>query len=81
MKVERVPQDVIIMVVSIGNGNNPTYYALLSDVVYSYRNDFIDFRFAKKNDTLRIQSLLRMAVEPKYLAEEVIIHPNHHLTR
>ena len=25
--------------------------------------------------------LLRMEMEPKYLAEEVIIHPNHHLTR
>ena len=24
--------------------------------------------------------LLRMVMEPKYLAEEVIIHPNHHLT-
>ena len=25
--------------------------------------------------------LLRMVMEPKYLATEVIIHPNHHLTR
>ena len=24
---------------------------------------------------------LRMVMEPKYLAEEVIVHPNHHLTR
>ena len=24
--------------------------------------------------------LLRMAMEPKYLSEEVIVHPNHHLT-
>ena len=25
--------------------------------------------------------LLKMVMEPKYLTEEVIIHPNHHLTR
>ena len=25
--------------------------------------------------------LLRMVMEPKYVAEEVIVHPNHHLTR
>ncbi len=25
--------------------------------------------------------LLRMVMEPKYLSEEVIIHPKHHLTR
>ena len=25
--------------------------------------------------------LLRMAMEPKYFAEEVIVHPNHPLTR
>ena len=25
--------------------------------------------------------LLRMVMEPKYLAEKVIIYPNHHLTR
>ena len=24
--------------------------------------------------------LLRMVMEPKYLSEEVIVHPNHHLT-
>ena len=24
---------------------------------------------------------LRMVMEPKYYAEEVIVHPNHHLTR
>ena len=32
--------------------------------------------------TLGIQSpKLRVGMEPKYLSEEVIIHPNHHLKR
>ena len=35
-----------------------------------------------KNQTLRIQSpKLRMVMEPEYLPEDMIIHPNHHLTR
>ena len=38
-------------------------------------------RFLSSASNVGSSHLLRMVMEPKYLAEEVIIHPNHHLRR